>query len=158
VPIDVGSKVAGKLGRTKLGLLGVRTRAVELADAANPVISRVKWDLLDSPTSELVFTDGDPPPRVQAGPAAPTCGSRRRASSAARATSTSPATRRSVREEGRPGLVLRVLRARLNDRFDAQIVLGDIRRTSIARLRAAQERRLIRVAGGYPRPRDFLGV
>ena len=46
VPIDYGAKLTGKVGRTEIGMLGVRTRDVSNVDGNNLFVGRVKQNFL----------------------------------------------------------------------------------------------------------------
>jgi hypothetical protein len=164
VPIDVGGKLTGRLGRTELGLLSVRTREVEgLVEAANLVVGRVKWDLLEQSYVGLVFTGGDP----ASARSSQTYGADVRLATsslfgASRNLDVTGYAARSVREgvSGREwsyGFSARYP----NDRIDGQIVLRDIQENFDPALGFVQRGnvRLFRVGASFnPRPRDFLGI
>ena len=164
VPIDAGGKVAGRLGPTELGILGVRTGEVKnVAEAANLLVGRVKWDLLEQSYVGLVFTSGDPG----------SIGTSRTYGADVRlATSTflsgsrnldfNAYAARSVRE-GFPirdwsyGIAARYP----NDRFDAQVALRDVQENFDPSLGFVQRSgvRLLRLGASFnPRPADLLGI
>jgi hypothetical protein len=60
VPIDAGVKLTGKVGRTDLGVLDVRTRDTPAVSDKNFFIGRVKRNLLEQSYFGVLFTEGDP--------------------------------------------------------------------------------------------------
>jgi hypothetical protein len=60
VPILVGAKLTGKVGRTDVGLLDVRTRDSLSAPAKNFFVGRIKQNLLRQSYIGAIFTQGDP--------------------------------------------------------------------------------------------------
>lgn len=164
VPIDAGGKVAGRLGPTELGILAVRTGDVEnVAEAADLLVGRVKWDLLEQSHVGLVFTSGDPG----------SIGTSRTYGADVRlATSTlfggsrnldvDAYAARSEREgfTGRDwsyGIAARYP----NDRFDAQVALREIQENFDPSLGFVQRPgvRLLRLGASFnPRPADLLGI
>jgi len=60
VPVDVGLKLTGKVGRTDLGMLDVRTREVPLASDKNFFVGRVRRNILQQSYIGAIFTDGHP--------------------------------------------------------------------------------------------------
>jgi hypothetical protein len=60
VPIDIGVKLAGKVGRTDLGVLDVRTRDSSIGPGRNAFVGRVKRNLLQQSYVGAVFTSGNP--------------------------------------------------------------------------------------------------
>lgn len=60
VPILVGSKLTGKVGRFDVGLLGVRTRDSEVAPAETFAVGRVKANFWDQSYVGAIFTSGEP--------------------------------------------------------------------------------------------------
>ena len=60
VPIDYGAKLTGKVGRTEIGMLDVRTRDVSNVDANNLFVGRVKQNFLEQSYVGALFTDGNP--------------------------------------------------------------------------------------------------
>lgn len=59
-PIDVGAKIAGKVGRFDLGLLDVKTRDSEVAPAQNFTVARVKYNFFKQSYVGGLFTSGEP--------------------------------------------------------------------------------------------------
>ena len=60
VPIDAGVKLTGKVGRTDVGVLDVRTRDSPIAPAKNFFVGRVKRNFLQQSYIGMMFTNGDP--------------------------------------------------------------------------------------------------
>jgi hypothetical protein len=60
VPIDFGTKLAGKLGRTDIGLLDVRTRGTPNVSARNFFVGRVKRNLFRQSYIGGILTNGNP--------------------------------------------------------------------------------------------------
>ena len=60
VPIDLGVKLTGKVGRTDLGVLDVRTRDVSNLPEKNFFVGRVKRNLLQQSYVGAIFTQGHP--------------------------------------------------------------------------------------------------
>ena len=60
VPIDVGLKLTGKVGRTDLGVLNVRTRETPDVSAKNLFVGRVKRNLLEQSHIGIIYTNGNP--------------------------------------------------------------------------------------------------
>jgi hypothetical protein len=61
VPLDVGAKLTGKIGRSDVGVLAVRTG--ELADVVDPqnlMVARMKWNFFEQSYAGAIFTGGDP--------------------------------------------------------------------------------------------------
>ena len=60
VPIDYGAKLTGRVGRTEVGMLDVRTRGVPAADAGNLLVGRLKRNFLEQSYVGAILTNGDP--------------------------------------------------------------------------------------------------
>ena len=60
VPIDAGVKLTGRVGRTDVGVLDVRTRDVSTVPAKNFLVGRVKQNFLQQSYIGAIFTDGHP--------------------------------------------------------------------------------------------------
>lgn len=65
VPLDAGLKFTGRVGRTEIGVLDVRTRDVTLAggrevEGANIFVARVRQNFLQQSYIGAIFTDGNP--------------------------------------------------------------------------------------------------
>ena len=168
VPIDAGIKLTGTVGRTDVGLLGVRTGDLPIVSERNFLVGRVKRNLLQQSYVGAIFTGGHP----GEGESGQTYGADMRL-----------ATSRFL---GRPnnfvvnGYAVRSVNdARRgesgagrdwsygfsahypNDKFNAQVVYREIQENFRPALGFVQRDnvRLLRVAGSYnPRPRNFLNV
>ncbi len=60
VPILFGTKLTGKVGRTDIGVLDVRTRETNFAPAKNFFVARVKQNLFSQSYIGAIYTEGDP--------------------------------------------------------------------------------------------------
>ena len=60
VPIDLGAKLTGKVGRTEIGMLDVRTGGVSSVDANNVFVGRIKQNFLEQSYVGALFTAGNP--------------------------------------------------------------------------------------------------
>ena len=60
VPINYGAKLTGKVGRTEIGMLDVRTREVSNVDAQNLFVGRIKQNFLEQSYVGAIFTEGNP--------------------------------------------------------------------------------------------------
>lgn len=60
VPIVFGTKLTGKIGRTDVGVLDVRTRETPLAPANNFFVGRMKQNLFRQSYVGAIWTTGDP--------------------------------------------------------------------------------------------------
>ena len=60
VPIDYGAKLTGRVGRTEVGMLDVRTRGVPAADSGNLLVGRLKRNFLEQSYVGAILTNGDP--------------------------------------------------------------------------------------------------
>jgi hypothetical protein len=60
VPILFGTKLTGKIGRTDIGVLDVRTRETNFAPAKNFFVGRVKQNLFRQSYVGAIWTHGDP--------------------------------------------------------------------------------------------------
>ena len=60
VPLDLGVKLTGKVGRTDLGVLNVRTGEHSSVPGKNIVVGRVRRNLLTQSHMGAIFTDGHP--------------------------------------------------------------------------------------------------
>jgi hypothetical protein len=163
VPIEGGIKLTGTVGRTDVGLLGVRTGDTPVVTEKNFLVGRVKRNLFQQSYVGAIFTAGDP----AEGRSGQTYGADMRL-----------ATSRFL---GRPNnLVVNAYGVRSandgvsdrdwsygfsvhypNDRFNAQISLREIQENFRPALGFVQRNdvRMLRVAGSYnPRPASFLNV
>jgi hypothetical protein len=60
VPITLGAKLTGKIGRTDIGILDVRTRESSIAPEKNFFVGRVRQNLLQQSSIGVIFTHGNP--------------------------------------------------------------------------------------------------
>jgi hypothetical protein len=60
VPIDVGAKVSGRIGRFDIGTLAVRQDAYGSVDATTAFVGRVAANVLDESSVGMIVTKGDP--------------------------------------------------------------------------------------------------
>ena len=60
VPITYGAKLTGKVGRTEIGMLDVRTREVSNVNAKNLFVGRIKQNFLEQSYVGAIFTEGNP--------------------------------------------------------------------------------------------------
>jgi len=60
VPIQVGTKLTGKVGRTDIGILELRTRDAGLLEARNFFVGRVKQNLLQQSYVGAMYIQGNP--------------------------------------------------------------------------------------------------
>ena len=60
VPINHGAKLTGRVGRTEIGMLDVRTREVSNVDAQNLFVGRIKQNFLEQSYVGAIFTEGNP--------------------------------------------------------------------------------------------------
>jgi hypothetical protein len=173
VPIDAGVKLTGTVGRTDVGLLGVRTGDLPIVDDKNFLVGRVKRNLFQQSYIGAIFTGGHPAD----GQSGQTYGADMRL-----ATSrflgrqqnfvVNAYAVKSVNEDaaggGRPGETgpgrdwsYGFSAHYPNDRFNAQVAVREIQENFRPALGFVQRDnvRLVRLAGSYnPRPRNFLNV
>ena len=162
VPIDVGLKVTGKVGRTDLGVLDVRTGDLPIVPDKNLFVGRVRRNLLQQSYVGAIVTSGNP---------AFPLSSRTFGADMRLATSRFLGGSRNFvvnaygvksQNEGKPGRDWSYgFSAHYpNDRFQAQLVWRDIPENFRPTLGFVQRRnvRLLRVGGSYnPRP-TFLNI
>ena len=60
VPINYGAKLTGRVGRTEIGMLDVRTRDVSNVDAKNLFVGRIKQNFLEQSYVGAIVTGGNP--------------------------------------------------------------------------------------------------
>jgi len=60
VPINYGAKLTGKVGRTEIGMLDVRTREVSNVNAKSLFVGRIKQNFLEQSYVGAIFTEGNP--------------------------------------------------------------------------------------------------
>ncbi|MGH9163364.1 MAG: DUF5916 domain-containing protein, partial [Vicinamibacteraceae bacterium] len=164
VPLDAGIKLTGKVGRTDVGMLGVRTGDLAASvDEKNLFVGRVKRNLFRQSYVGAIFSAGDP----ALGQSAQTYGADLRFATSqflggSRNLDVNAYAVRGTREarsdkDWSYGFSARVP----NDKYDAQVVLREVQENFDPALGFVQRRnvRMLRVAGSYnPRPRSFLNV
>ena len=60
VPINYGAKLTGRVGRTEIGMLDVRTREVSNVNAKNLFVGRIKQNFLEQSYVGAIVTGGNP--------------------------------------------------------------------------------------------------
>lgn len=60
VGLDVGGRLAGRVGRWNLGFLGIRQEEFEDIDATNIFVGRLTANLLEESSAGFIVTNGDP--------------------------------------------------------------------------------------------------
>ena len=164
VPIDAGAKVTGKVGRTDVGVLAVRTGDLrDVVDEKNLFVGRIKQNLFQQSYVGIIFTAGDP----ASGQSGQTYGADLRLTTSrllggSRNLDVNAYAVRSV-NAGRSGQDWSYgFSARYpNDLVDAQVAFREIQANFDPSLGFVQRDnvRLLRVAGSYnPRPRDLLNI
>jgi hypothetical protein len=164
VPLDVGGKLTGRIGRTDLGVLAVRTGELEgVTDPRGLFVARVKRNLFQQSYAGVLFTSGDPASdqrrRTYAADLRLTTS---RFLGGSRNLDTTAYVARSTRAErsGRDwsyGFAARYP----NDKYDAQLAFREIQENFDPALGFVQRGgvRLLRVGASYnPRPKSFLGI
>ena len=164
VPLDVGAKLTGRIGRTDVGVLAVRTGEVEnVVDPQNLMVARMKWNFFEQSYAGAIFTGGDP----ASDRSAQTYGLDLRLTTSrfldgARNLDVTAYAARSVRDLRSGDDWSWGFSARYpNDKYDAQVVLREIQDNFDPALGFVQRSnvRMLRVAGSFnPRPKDFLNV
>ena len=164
VPLDVGTKLTGTIGRADVGVLAVRTG--ELEDVVGPqnlMVARAKWNFFQQSYAGAIFTGGDP----ASDRSAQTYGLDLRLTTSRflggeRNFDATAYAARSVRE-GRDGddWSWGFSARSPNDKYDAQVVLREVQENFDPALGFVQRSnvRMLRLAASYnPRPKDFLNV
>jgi len=164
VPLDVGAKLTGRIGRSDLGVLYVRTGSVDdLVDPQDLVVARMKWSFFEQSYAGLIFTGGDP----AADRSALTYGLDLRLSTShflggEKNFDVTAYAARSDREDRDGDDWSWGFSARYpNDKWDAQVVVREIQDNFDPALGFVQRSnvRMLRLAGSFnPRPRDLLGI
>ena len=163
VPIDYGVKLTGKVGRTEVGVLNVRTRDLPNLDANNLFVGRVKQNFLEQSYVGALFTGGNPALPLSAN----TIGAdvrlatsdflgkaRNMVFNAYGLTSNNKGVSDKKASYGFAAQYP-------NDKFEAQIIWREIQENFDPSLGFVQRRdvRMLRIAGSYnPRPKNFLGI
>ena len=163
VPIDFGAKLTGKAGRTELGVLDVRTRALPIVSDKNFFIGRVKRNILEQSHIGAIFTNGNPALPLSNN----TFGTDVRLATSHflgehRNLSVSAYALKSL-TEGTSGhdMSYGVEAQFPNDKYDAQFTIKDIQENFRPALGFVQRRnvRLLRLGASFnPRPKNFLGI
>jgi hypothetical protein len=163
VPLDFGAKLTGKVGRTDLGVLDVRTRDFSSVPEKNFVVARVRRNILQQSYIGAIVTDGHPalPISSRTFGADVRLGTSRFAGRSQNLVFNAYGLR-SVNEgtRGRDwsyGLSLHYP----NDKFNPQVTVREVQENFRPALGFVQRRnvRLLRVGGGYnPRPKALLGI
>jgi hypothetical protein len=164
IPLDVGAKLSGRIGRSDVGVLAVRTGELEdVVGAQNLVVARVKRNLFQQSYLGFIFTGGDP----ASDRSSQTYGVDLRLTTSrllggSRNLDVTGYAARSV-NQGRSGNDWSYgFSARYpNDKIDAQVALREIQGNFDPALGFVQRGnvRMLRLAGSYnPRPSDFLGI
>ena len=163
VPILTGVKLTGKVGRTDVGVLTVRTDDTTIAEKENFFIGRIKQNLFRQSYVGLIFTEGNPA-RDQDG---------RTVGADVRLTTSRLFGRsQNLDVAAYAARSLNPTRAGRdwsygssahypNDRFNAQIAVREIQEDFRPALGFVQRDnvRMLRVAGSFnPRPRDLLNI
>jgi hypothetical protein len=163
VPIDVGVKLTGKVGRTDFGLLNVRTREFGALPASNLLVARVRRNFLQQSYVGAIFTSGAPSsPR-----SSHTVGADMRLGTShflgkARNLVVNLYALRSI-NEGIRGKDWSWGFSALypNDRYDVQVTVREIQDNFRPAIGFVQRRnvRMFRVGTSFnPRPKDFLNI
>jgi hypothetical protein len=162
VPLDGGVKLTGTIGRTDIGVLGVRTRDVSIVDDKNFFVARLKRNLFQQSYVGVLFTNGHPAQQQSSR----TYGADLRLATSrflgdSRNLVVNAYASRSV-NEGRSGndWSYGFSADYPNDRFDAQVIFREIQEHFTPGLGFVQRNnvRLLRLAGSYnPRP-TFLNI
>jgi hypothetical protein len=163
VPIEYGGKLTGKIGRTELGLLNVRTRDMSIVEDKNFLVGRIKQNFLEQSYVGGLFTHGNPAPGKQGF----TYGADVRVATSHFMNGSQNAVLDAYGlqsdndnpsgKEGSFGLSVRYP----NDTWDAMFVYREIQENFDPGIGFVQRRnvRMYRVAGSYnPRPKDFLDI
>lgn len=164
VPLDAGVKLTGKVGRTDIGMLNVRTGDLEgIVDEKNFFVGRVKQNLFQQSYVGLIFTDG----HSDQGRSGQTYGADMRFATshflgASRNLDVNAYGVRSVTSNRSSKDWSYGFSARYpNDKIDAQVVLREIQENFTPGVGFVQRNnvRLLRLAASYnPRPKRFLNI
>jgi hypothetical protein len=163
VPLDAGVKLTGTVGRTDVGLLGVRTGDLPIVDDKNFLVARVKRNLLQQSYVGAIFTGGHPAD----GRSGETYGADMRLATSRflgrpnNFVLTGYAVRSVNEGESERDWSYGFSAHYPNDRFNAQVAYREIQENFKPALGFVQRDnvRLLRIAGSYnPRPKNFLNV
>lgn len=164
VPVDGGGKLTGRIGRTDVGVLAVRTGALEnVVERQNLFVARVKRNLFQQSYLGLIFTEGDPASsRSSRSYGADLRLTTSRFLGGSRNLDVTAYAVRSDNESRAGDDWSYGFSARYpNDKIDAQVAFREIQQNFDPTLGFVQRGnvRLLRLAAGYnPRPRSFLGI
>ena len=165
VPVDFGLKLTGKIGRTDLGVLNVRTRDLPIVPVPekNFFVGRVKQNLLQQSFIGAIFTHGHPSLSTSSS----TVGADLRLATSrflggSRNLIFNAYGLRSINEGNSDRDLSYGISAEYpNDLVVMQFVLSEVQENFMPTLGFVPRRnvRLLRIGGQYnPRPKDFLGL
>lgn len=163
VPIDAGLKLAGKAGRTDIGLLGVRTGESHLAEQKDFLVGRVRQNLLEQSYIGAIFTDGSPIP----GQSGRTYGMDVRLATSRFMNMSRNfilngyATRSEAEDDIGSDWSYGLSAHYPNDKINLQMIVREVQKNFDPALGFVQRRnvRMYRAGAGYnPRPENFLGL
>ena len=163
VPIDVGLKLTGKVGRTDLGVLNVRTRDIGRVSEKNFFVGRIKRNIFQQSYIGAIVTNGHPALPI---------------SSTTFGADVRLATSRFLGR--RKNLVVNAYGLRSknegnsdrdksfgfsaqfpNDKYDGQIIIREMQENFRPAIGFVQRRnvRMVRLGASFnPRPKNFLGI
>ena len=164
VPLDVGVKLTGRVGRTDVGVVDVRTGSLrDVADEKNLFVGRVKRNLFEQSYVGVLFSDGHP----ISGRSGQTYGADLRLTTSrflggSRNVDVTAYAARSVNsgvseKDWSYGFSAHYP----NDRFIAQVAMREVQENFKPALGFVQRNnvRMLRLAGSYnPRPNNLLGI
>jgi hypothetical protein len=163
VPIDFGVKLTGKIGRTDIGILDVRTRDIPIVAEKNFIVGRVKQNFFRQSYIGGVVTRGNPALPIDS----TTVGTDLRLATSrflgeSRNLVLNAYAVRSINEGSRDRDMSYGFTAEYpNDLYTAQFFWRDVQQNFQPALGFVSRRnvRLFRAGGDYnPRPKDFLGL
>ena len=163
VPINVGGKLTGKVGRTEIGFLDVHTRDTSFVGSKNFIVGRFRQNLLEQSYVGGMFTHGNPAP----GKSGNTYGADARISTShflegSRNAIVDAYGLKSDNDGVSGDDASYGLSARYpNDKWDAMVVFREIQKNFDPGVGFVQRRnvRMYRVGGSYnPRPEHFLDI
>ena len=163
VPIDYGAKLTGRVGRTEVGMLDVRTRGVPDADAGNLLVGRVKRNFLEQSYVGAILTNGDPASALSSSTVGVDV---RLATSSFLGGNRNMVVNAFGLRSSNEGVADRNASYGFgaqypNDRFEAQIMWREIQENFDPAIGFVQRRnvRMLRVAGSFnPRPNPSTGI
>jgi len=163
VPIDYGVKLTGKVGRTDIGVLNVRTRDLASVEEKDFFVGRVKRNFLGQSYVGAIFTGGNP---ALAGSSSTVGADLRLATSRFLGGSRNLVFNAYGLKSNNEGITDKDWSYGFsaqypNDKFDAQIIWREIGEDFRPALGFVQRRnvRMLRLGGSFnPRPQDLLGI